>query len=123
MFDVTPAEALLLHIMHQVNNGGSTYGEDMDKIKVKGEAKGRDGKARTSVEEVRRLTSKYGHCVNKRGDKIVKLIWPELSPKLPEKFSDLRWNELQYDGLTVAATDGITGLPIDSPTISPFPAK
>lgn len=108
----TPAECLLLHVLHQGNNGGLTFGEKMDNIEIKGEAKGADGKvARTSVEEVRRLTAKYGRCVNKKGDRIIKLIWPDLNPTLPQKFSDLKWAEICYDGTEVAALNYATGAP------------
>jgi hypothetical protein len=204
---VTPAEALVLHVLHQANNGGSTFGEDFDKIDIQGEAlvesqipdmvqpaipaisyqpakpatapvqgrpyipgkpavigvlaqgtPGQPGyvagvegqpevlgvaaipytpaqdavpeikarayqpervltyktgtRPRTDVEEIRRLTAKYGNCVNKRGDKIVKLIWPEMSPKLPQKFSELDWKGIQYDGTEVAAINYLTGAPV-----------
>ena len=37
--DVTPAEAMLLHILHGPANGGSTFGEEFDKITITGSAK------------------------------------------------------------------------------------
>lgn len=126
--DVTPAEALVLHVIHQANNGGSTYGEEMDKIKVTGEAQEvshvedevRDKKRnlitpakpvfrdepRTDVEELKRLTRKYGNLTNKRGDKILNLIFPDkMNPKLPQAFSDLKWKEISFDGLEIGTTD------------------
>jgi hypothetical protein len=36
--DVTPAEAMLLHILHGPFNGGSSFGEKQEKIEVVGEA-------------------------------------------------------------------------------------
>lgn len=136
---LTPAEAVVLHILHQGNNGGSTFGDDFKKITVTGEAvveleagkpatpaKGVVGqpgfvaavaavpaknRPRTDNEELRRLTSKYAGCVNKTGQKIVKLIWPSGDAKLPAKFSELKWNEIQYDGAEVAPLNYITGQP------------
>lgn len=124
---VTPAEALVLHVLHQANNGGSTFGEDMAKIEVLDgeaetvvvveEAKGRPyskefvpaetrAHRRTNVEEFRRLASKYGSLTNKKGDKILTLIFPDrLNPKLPEKFSDLNWKEIQFNGLEMGSFD------------------
>jgi hypothetical protein len=37
--DVTPAEAMLLHILHGASNGGKTFGEEFTKIEVIGTAK------------------------------------------------------------------------------------
>jgi hypothetical protein len=201
---ITPAEALVLHVLHQSNNGGSTFGEDFDKIDIQGDAlvvtgnepetvveevhavpyqaarpavaavtgrppvpaipaqpqvgiPGQVGykpavaavaevagieaipaqdavaevkatayqpkktipgkqitRLRTDVEEVRRLTAKYGGCVNKKGDKIVKLIWPEMSPRLPQLFSELDWKGIQYDGTEVAAINYLTGAPVSN---------
>lgn len=124
---VTPAEALLLHILHQTNNGGSTFGEDMSKIEVlEGEAetvvvleeaKGRPyskeyvpavtkSHTRTNAEEYRRLQSKYGGLTNKKDVKILSLIFPDrLNPKFPEKFSDLNWKEIQFDGSELGSFD------------------
>lgn len=230
--DMTPAEALVLHVLHQANNGGSTFGEEFEKIDIKGEAQTvtgmTDGKVipavpaqpaiegrpaiagkpavaykpavepvayraavlgkpaiaaqlavgnpgepgykpaveavaampfqpevkevkaqpevpaqeavaaipaieagaaveaiseqvippkpierpRTDVEEFRRLTAKYGRNVNKKGERILKLIWPEMSPKLPQKFSELDWKNLNYDGVEVGAVNYITGTPV-----------
>lgn len=211
---LTPAEALVLHVLHQANNGGSTFGEEFEKIQVTGEAQTVVGvspeeiipaveavpaveacpavaakpavaykpavphkpatvgtpavgtpstpsykpaiagtpeipgqpevlaqdaveaqpavaavaavaaqpqkvkpavtktRPRTDVEEVRRLTAKYGRNVNKKGDRILKLIWPEMSPKLPQKFSDLDWKNLNFDGVEVGAVNYATGAPL-----------
>lgn len=120
---VTPAEAVLLHILHQGNNGGNTFGEEMDKIKILGDARGADGQAmRTDAEEMRRLMAKYGRCVNKKGTRIIKLIWPELSPKLPKTFAELKWSDIQYDGEDIAALDIASGSPINGgPALSTPP--
>ena len=167
----TPAEALLLHVLHQANNGGSTFGEEFEKISITGEAQTVIGqepekvipaveavpavpaqaakpavgvvgqpnyqppvsavaavpgvpaqpeqvipakditRARTNTEELRRLTGKYGSNVNKRGDRILKLIWPGLDATLPQNFSDLDWKNIQYDGTEVAALNYVTGTP------------
>lgn len=123
----TPAEAIVLHIIHQNNNGGSTFGEEMDKIDIlPGEAedvetlipaerdeKGNVTKAeerimkpRTDVSELNRLKRKYGGLTNKKGDKVLNLIFPDkMNPRLPEKFSDLKWRELAFDGTEVASSD------------------
>lgn len=157
---MTPAEALVLHVLHQANNGGSTFGEEFEKIVIaKTPAQTITGRTeeevipaveavagkpavgvlgqlgyvaavpaipakaavtvpakdithdRTDVEEVRRLTVKYGKNVNKKGDRILKLIWPEMSPKLPQKFSELDWKNLNYDGIEVGAVNYVTGTP------------
>lgn len=107
---LTPAESLLLHVLHQANNGGSTFGEDFDKIKIIGEAKTGD-KPRTNSEELARLKAKYGHCVTKKGDSIIGLVWPGLNPELPQKFSQLDWKTITFNGVEVAALNYITGQP------------
>lgn len=140
--NITPAEALLLHILHQQNNGGSTFGEEFDKIVIVGDALietapaheaepaigevGKPGfiaakpaipaktRPRTDVEEIRRLLAKYGRCVNKKGDKIVKLIWPEMTPKLPQTFKELDWKNINFDGVEVAPLNYVTGTPVAS---------
>lgn len=104
--NITPAEALVLHIVHQGNNGGSTFGEDFDKITVVSDVK------RSDNDEVRRLSAKYAQCVNKKGDKIVKLIWPGVSPKLPQKFAELDWKNINYDGVEVSAINYVTQSPV-----------
>lgn len=37
--DITPAEAMFLHILHGPSNGGKTFGEEFDKIQIVGTAK------------------------------------------------------------------------------------
>jgi hypothetical protein len=127
---VTPAEALILHVIHQANNGGSTFGEEMDKIKVTGEAETtvittpEEGYSwqenytpavtkshpRTNVEELKRLQSRYGGLKNKKGDTILSLIWPDkLHPQLPQRFEDIVWKDIQFDGLEVGAVDLASG--------------
>jgi hypothetical protein len=109
--NATPAEAVLLHLLHQGNNGGSTFGEDMDKITVTGVAKDGD-KVRSDVDELKRLKAKYGHCVNKKGDKIVGLVWAGLNVKLPQTFKELVWADVSYDGVEVAPLNLATGTPV-----------
>lgn len=151
--NVTPAEAQVLHVLHQQNNGGSTFGEEFDKITIIGEALvktgetpeqvipavsaqaavGEVGKAgykpavdavaekvipakvitrpRTAKEELQRLVRKYGHCVNKKGDRIVKLLWPESDPKLPLKFSEIDWKNVGAENVEVASLNYATGKP------------
>ena len=133
----TPAEALVLHVLHQGNNGGSTFGDEMDKINIlPGEASiacdepakpavgevGKPGyvaavparkeRPRTDAEELRRLKRKYGHCVTKKGDSILGKIWPGIDAKLPQKFSDLDYSKLSFDGLEVASLDLASGKPV-----------
>ena len=110
---ITPAEAVVLHILHQGNNGGSTYGEDMDRITLLGEAKSltNDKVARTDNEELRRLLGKYP-ATNKKGDKIVKLIWPGADAKLPTTFKSINWSSVSYDGVEVAPVNYATGAPV-----------
>jgi hypothetical protein len=107
----TPAEAVLLHVLHQCNNGGSTFGDEMDKITVEGQAKDGDS-IRSDVSELRRLKAKYGHCVTKKGDKIIGLLWPGVNVQLPQKFSDLKWAEIQYDGVDMAPLNFATNAPL-----------
>ena len=124
---ITPAELVILHIIHNAN-----VGEDpVVNIIVEGEAQqvvertpavvavGKPGdedyepaspekvvtRPRTNAEELRRLRGKYGALANKKGDKIVKLIWPGTDANLPQKFEDVKTNELQYDGTDVGTTD------------------
>ena len=116
MKDITPAEAVLLHLLHQANNGGSSFGEEFDKITDIGVAKSLNDpkKDRTDNEELRRLTNKYLQCVNKAGQRIVKLVWPGVDVKLPQRFDDIKWNELQYDGVEVAPLNYATGAPLST---------
>jgi hypothetical protein len=117
---LTPAEAVLLHLLHQPNNGGSTFGEEFDKINVSGTAKSLNDpkKDRTDNEELRRLTNKYIQCVNKAGQRIVKLVWPGVDVRLPQKFDEIKWSELQYDGVEVAPLNYSTGAPL---SVTPTP--
>jgi hypothetical protein len=197
--NATPAELLILHVLHQNNNGGKTFADFVDKdgalkveniteaavdtgkkvldkvipaqpgraavparaaIPARAEIPGRAAigtpgkpgympaveaipavegipayegapevkatpeqvvwravvRPRTDVEELRRLTAKYGHNVNKMGQKIVSLIWPDkMNPKLPQKFSELKMAEIQYDGTEVASLNYATGTPVKTP--------
>ena len=47
--DVTPAEAMFLHILHQANNGGLTFGDEFKHIKVIGQAMVDTGKQEKKV--------------------------------------------------------------------------
>lgn len=113
---VTPAEATILHILHQANNGGSTFGEDMDKIYVNKDKDGKviDYKIDHAV-ELNRLTALYGHVITKKGEPILNLVFPDrMNPKLPEKFSDLNWANIQFDGSKIASVNMVTGKPVDA---------
>jgi hypothetical protein len=106
--NVTPAEAMMLHVLHQGNNGGSTFGEDMDKIKVTGESE------LTDAQEYNRLFAKYGRCVTKKGVTIISLLFPNrFSLNFPKKFSEIPWSELTFDGNDIAALDLSSGLPVN----------
>lgn len=116
---VTPAEALLLHLLHQNNNGGKTFGDKMHEkdaeleIKVDKKPAMTDDQPRNDVQEYRRLVGKYGALINKNGVKIINMVWPDkLNPKLPQKFSELPWAQIQYDGTEVSAINYITGTPV-----------
>lgn len=123
---VTPFEAVLLHVLHGANNGGSSYGDKMDAIELGKEpaktlvtpAEGEKGKPgykeatyrdRTNIEEYNRLKVKYGSVVNKKGDKIVGLVWAGLAQNPPQKFSDIKWSDVQFDGVEVAPLNYATG--------------
>lgn len=136
--DVTPAEAMLLHILHGGQNGGLSFGEEFEKITITGTAKvvkdipaqpakGEVGKAgyvaakaahkdalvdRTDAEELARLRKKYGGARDKGNKAIIDSVWPDkFNPKLPQKFSDINWQEVgsAAAGLEVAATNYATG--------------
>ena len=47
--DVTPAEAMFLHILHSPYNGGLTFGEEFSKIDVVGTAKVATGKTKRVI--------------------------------------------------------------------------
>ena len=116
----TPAEAIILHVLHQNMNGGKTFEFKDDKgalrfVPATITQALTDGKPRTHSQELRRLTAKYGHNVNKQAQKIVTLLWPnKMNPSLPEKFADLNWREITYDGLEVASLNYATGAPVAS---------
>ncbi len=111
--DVTPAEAMLLHVLHGPANGGSTFGEEMDKIDIKGTAKVNEGgklRDRTDAEEYRRLAGKYNGARDKTNKLIIESVWPDrFNPKLPQKFSDVKWQEVASAGLETAAVNYATG--------------
>lgn len=98
VFNATPAEAMVLHIMHQANNGGSSFGEDMDKITVLGEEE------RSNTAEYNRLKAKYGKVMTKKGDSLLSLIFPnKFNLTMPQKFADLDWTQIVYDGQELQA--------------------
>lgn len=164
--DITPAEAMLLHILHGVHNGGLTFGEEFKKIEIIGSAMVDTGKTktvvvaeateavyetkiiepavpqkgtipakaavtekvlvtpaieevtseqkvlrdRTDVEELNRLRVKYGTAKNKENKSIIDSIWPDrFNPKLPQKFSELKWQEIGSAGIEVAPVNYATG--------------
>jgi hypothetical protein len=117
---LTPAEALFLHAIHQGNNGGMTFGENLENnsIKVTGEAKvteqGKERK-RTDNEELRRLSAKYGHLVTKKGESVVKSLWPGMNVQLPQTFKELNFTDITYDGNNIAPLNYTTGKAVDAP--------
>ena len=92
---LTPAEMVILHIIHNANVGQDPIHSITDINEID----------RSPVEEHKRLRAKYGHLATKKGDKLITLIYPGLSAPLPEDFDDVKTSELQYDGVTVGATD------------------
>jgi len=111
--NVTPAEVMLLHILHSSSNGGLTFGEEFEKITVMGKAlvevneKLRD---RTDAEELRRLTAKYGSARDQKNNPIINSIWPDkFNPKLPQTFKELNWTEIGGAGIETAAMNYATG--------------
>ena len=50
IFGLTPAEAMVLHLAHQVNNGGKTFGDEMEKINLLGDAMEPSGKFKKVVD-------------------------------------------------------------------------
>ena len=111
--DITPAEAMLLHILHGAANGGSTFGEEFEKLTVTGTAKVKEGEKlrdRTDAEELARLRAKYSMARNNKNEPIVNTVWPDrFNPKLPQKFSEIKWKELANAGVEVAAVNYATG--------------
>jgi hypothetical protein len=111
--DVTPAEALLLHILHGPSNGGLTFGDEFDKIEVVGTAqvveKGKP-RPRKDTEELRRLLGKYNGARNNKNEPIINSIWPDkLNPKLPQAFKELDWQAIGSTGIETAAVNYATG--------------
>ena len=111
--DVTPAEALLLHILHGPSNGGLTFGDEFDKIEVVGTAQVvENGKPRPrkDAEELRRLLGKYNGARNNKNEPIINSIWPDkLNPKLPQTFKELDWQVIGSTGIETAAVNYATG--------------
>lgn len=117
--DCTPAEAVVLHVLHQNNNGGRTFHDDMAKWTAAGTSQAMSLSnpkvPRTDAEELSRLMRKYGFNITKKGDRIVSLIWPDkINPKLPQRFSDLKWETIHFDGVELAPLNYATGAPLQS---------
>jgi hypothetical protein len=118
--DVTPAEAMFLHILHGPSNGGLSFGEEFRHIEVVGKAlvvengKSRD---RTDAEELRRLSAKYGQARDKDNKPILNSVWPDrLNPKLPATFKEIKWLEVGSLGIETAAVNYATGA-LATPTL------
>ena len=131
LIDVTPAEAMLLHILHGASNGGLSFGEEFVHIKVTGSAKVRvseptaqvgtvgqpnykaasDGlRDRTAAEEYRRLAGKYSGARDKTNKPIIQSIWPDrLNPTMPKTFKEVKWAEVEGAGIETAAVNYATG--------------
>lgn len=117
--DVTPAEAMFLHILHGPSNGGLSFGEEFDKIKIVGTAKVKTGvdaagkdvlRDRTPAEEYRRLANKYSGARDKTNKPIIESIWPDrLNPKMPATFKEVAWQEVASAGIETAAVNYATG--------------
>lgn len=112
--DMTPAEAMLLHILHGPSNGGLSFGEEFEKITVTGTAKVKDDKGvlrdRTDVEELKRLRAKYGGARDKTNKSIIDSIWPnKLQPNLPKTFKEIKWTEVADAGFETASINYATG--------------
>lgn len=152
---LTPAEAVVLHVLHQTNAGGNVFDITKDgkpdfsditeatvvskpavvksvvvgahtiKGKVleaanpaqhKPEVREQDEvipehievrtvtpavtRSRTDAEEMERLRSKYGGLVNKKGAKLLPLIFGSgLNVKLYQKFDEINFAKIQFDGI------------------------
>jgi hypothetical protein len=124
--DLTPAEAMFLHILHGPSNGGLTFGEEFDKIVIVGTAKvvvtpadvDDKGKVlkpavlrdRTAAEEYRRLAAKYSGARDKTNKPIIETIWPDrLNPVVPATFKEVKWAEVGSAGIETAAVNYATG--------------
>jgi hypothetical protein len=88
----------------------------MDKIYVN---KDKDGKVIDykvdHAAELNRLTALYGNVITKKGEPILNLVFSDrMNPKLPEKFSDLKWANIQFDGSKIASVNMVTGKPVDA---------
>jgi hypothetical protein len=111
---VTPPEAVLLHVLHQANNGGATFGEDQDKIEI---TKDKDGKPvltpRTDRVEFLRLQAKYGRIQNKKGS-ILESIYDPRNLNLPHTFKEIegKWSDVAGIGGDILPTDQLTGQPV-----------
>lgn len=58
---------------------------------------------RTEAEELQRLRAKYGGLTNKKSTNLLGLIFGTgMSVKLPQKFSELDFNKISYNGLDVS---------------------
>lgn len=154
---LTPAQAIVLHVLHQANAGGNVFdltndgkadfgkisdavvqvepskeqklviGAHVKKGKVvqaadvaksipeireadeqipeTTETKVIPGKTRlrTEAEEMGRLRALYGGLSNKKGAKLLPLIFGSgMNVKLPQKFSELDFTKIAYDGLDVS---------------------
>ena len=117
--DVTPAEAMFLHILHQANNGGLTFGDEFKHIKVIGQAMVQEGeklRPRTDAEELRRLANKYNQARNKKNEPIINEVWPDkFNPKLPQTFKDIPWATASASGIEPAAVNYATGQVMSEP--------
>lgn len=132
--DVTPAEAMFLHVLHGPYSGGKTFGDEFSKITVVGTAMVQDkvidvatvGKPgdkdykagtmkdglrpRTDIEELARLRKKYSGAKDKAGKPIIDIVFPNrLKPELPQKFSDIKWKEVDSSGIESGTVNYATG--------------
>jgi len=120
--DITPAEAMLLHILHGTQNGGMTFGKEFEDIKIHGTAMVDTGKkdaankpvlrSRTDAEELRRLGAKYNGARDKTNKPIIDTVWPDkLNPKLPQTFKEIEWADVAgaAAGVETAAINYATG--------------
>ena len=113
--NVTPAEAMFLHILHGTQNGGSTFGEEFEKITVVGTAQvieNGKSRSRTDAEELRRLSAKYASARTKDNKPVIDTVWPDkLNPKLPQTFKEIKWQDVSgvASSVDVAAVNYATG--------------
>ena len=67
---------------------------------------------RTDAEELKRLGAKYNGARTKDNKPIIDTVWPDkFNPKLPQKFSDLKWQEIGSTavGIDLAPLNYATG--------------